>query len=160
VNVSGWTIHFTTGAIEFYPYATLSGTIPPGGYYLVQMGAAGGSGSAIPTPDATGIAGTETPNGSLVLRSVAGQYFCSPSYAYVDRMSHGVGYCAETSPTGALGATTAALRAGGGCTDTDNNALDFSLAAPAPRNSASTPSPCGITRAPAPGWGALKLIYR
>jgi predicted extracellular nuclease len=38
--------------------------------------------------------------------------------------------------------TTALFRAAGGCTETDNNAADFSAAAPAPRNTAAPLSPC------------------
>src|SRR5690606_14277552 len=41
-----------------------------------------------------------------------------------------------------LSNTTAAVRAGGGCTDTNVNAADFTSGAPAPRNSASPPSLC------------------
>src|SRR5204863_8122786 len=40
----------------------------------------------------------------------------------------------------------AALRNGGGCTETDNNAADFTIGAPAPRNSATPATgPCGNT---------------
>ena len=38
--------------------------------------------------------------------------------------------------------TTALLRKGGGCTDTDNNANDFVLGPPNPRNSSSPLNPC------------------
>ena len=44
------------------------------------------------------------------------------------------------------GNTTAALRQAGGCTDTDNNASDFSLGAPNPRNTASPLALLGSTR--------------
>jgi hypothetical protein len=43
----------------------------------------------------------------------------------------------------ALTASTAAVRAGGGCTDSDVNSADFSTATPAPRNSASPAATCG-----------------
>src|SRR5262249_53064207 len=42
-----------------------------------------------------------------------------------------------------LNNTTADLRAGSGCTDTDNNSADFTAAAPAPRNSATAAHSCG-----------------
>ena len=44
----------------------------------------------------------------------------------------------------ALTNATAAFRAGGGCTDTDDNASDFGAAAPLPRNTASTFNACSI----------------
>ena len=50
----------------------------------------------------------------------------------------GVGCRAAT-----LGNELAALRAANGCTDTDDNAADFTSGAPAPRNTASPLAPCG-----------------
>jgi hypothetical protein len=41
-----------------------------------------------------------------------------------------------------LSNTTAALRNLGGCTDTDNNASDFTIGTPTPRNSASPFNTC------------------
>jgi predicted extracellular nuclease len=43
---------------------------------------------------------------------------------------------------------TAAIRAGNGCTETDNNSTDFAAAAPAPRNTASPVNLCGSSNAP------------
>ena len=42
-----------------------------------------------------------------------------------------------------ISATNAAFRAGGGCTDTDRNSVDFSVSAVSPRWSGTTPAPCG-----------------
>ena len=59
----------------------------------------------------------------------------------------------------ALSNTTAALRGGGGCTDTDVNESDFAGATPAPRNSATAAAPCSGGPPPprrrlrrTPGW--------
>jgi uncharacterized protein len=41
-----------------------------------------------------------------------------------------------------LSNTTAALRAGGGCSDKDDNSVDFTAGAPAPRNTASPSNAC------------------
>jgi hypothetical protein len=49
----------------------------------------------------------------------------------------------------ALSATTAAVRAGSGCTDTDANAADFATAAPAPLNSGAAAAACGAVPPPA-----------
>ncbi|HYC90856.1 MAG TPA: endonuclease/exonuclease/phosphatase family protein [Thermoanaerobaculia bacterium] len=43
----------------------------------------------------------------------------------------------------ATSTTLAIFRAVNGCTETDNNSADFTAATPAPRNSATTPAPCG-----------------
>src|SRR5437660_781555 len=50
--------------------------------------------------------------------------------------------CEGAGSRPALSATTAALRAGGGCTDTDSNAADVTAVAPAPRNTASAALAC------------------
>src|SRR5437588_597059 len=56
----------------------------------------------------------------------------------------------------ALSNTTAAVRAGAGCTDTGANAADFAAVAPAPRNSASPATACAA--APAGGTGAEAAV--
>src|SRR5690606_38150224 len=51
--------------------------------------------------------------------------------------------CFEGSgPTPNLSNTTAAIRDDGGCVDTDDNSADFSVASPAPRNTASPVHVC------------------
>src|SRR5690606_15352603 len=60
----------------------------------------------------------------------------------VDFVGFGSANCSETTSTAVLSNTTAALRADGGCRDTDVNGDDFTVGAPAPRNSASTPLTC------------------
>jgi predicted extracellular nuclease len=62
----------------------------------------------------------------------------------VDIVGYGTGTnCSETAPTATLSNTTAAIRGGQGCTETDNNSSDFATGAPAPRNSATAPHACG-----------------
>src|SRR5262249_18608612 len=68
-----------------------------------------------------------------------------------------------------LSITTAAIRNGGGCVDTDNNQADFAIAAPAPRNSSTPTNSCnlgsqlqaGITASPnivSPGGNTLLRV--
>ncbi|HEX3877926.1 MAG TPA: hypothetical protein VHW24_13130, partial [Bryobacteraceae bacterium] len=67
----------------------------------------------------------------------------------VDLVSYGSGLsCSETSGAPTLSNTTADLRAGQGCTDTDNNSADFTAAAPNPRNSSSPASSCSAGPSP------------
>jgi len=70
---------------------------------------------------------------------------CSPSAlaSIIDLVGYGNANFYEGSgaaPT--LSNTTGALRLANGCTETDNNATDFVVAAPAPRNTASPLNPC------------------
>ncbi len=65
---------------------------------------------------------------------------------WVDLVGYGSTNCAEGSATAALSNTTAAKRNDHGCSDTDINSADFTIAnpttAPTPRNSTTTPAPC------------------
>ena len=51
--------------------------------------------------------------------------------------------CFETTPIAALDNTTAAVRKGNGCIDTDNNSNDFVVIGPIPRNSSAPANICG-----------------
>jgi hypothetical protein len=71
-----------------------------------------------------------------------------------------VGYGSATDYEGGdaalpLTSTTAAVRAAGGCTDSNANSTDFTAAAPSPRNSASPAASCsGGTTTPTVAAGA------
>ena len=73
-----------------------------------------------------------------------------PSTNVVDLVGFGPATnCSETAPTTPnLTATTAAIRAGSGCTETDNNSTDFANGTPNPRNTSSTLNVCGGDVAP------------
>src|SRR3970282_2745547 len=53
-NVTGWSLQDSGAAGVIWQVTPLSGSIPPGGYYLVQEGSGGGAGVLLPAPDATG----------------------------------------------------------------------------------------------------------
>src|SRR3546814_7578637 len=60
-----------------------------------------------------------------------------------DFVGYGSANCSEGSDAApGLSNTTAALRNGGGCTDTNVNGADFTSGTPNPRNSASAPNVC------------------
>ena len=77
---------------------------------------------------------------------------CSADPLAVDLVGYGSATDYEgTGAAPAIGNTTAALRAGDGCTDTDANSSDFSAAAPMPRNSATAAAPCSAPPPPSGG---------
>ncbi|MFJ4796797.1 lamin tail domain-containing protein [Kitasatospora purpeofusca] len=140
VSVTGWTVQYASAAGSSWSRTTLSGTIAPGKYYLVQEAAGAGSGAALPTPDATGTIAMGANAGKIALVTNSTALTCATGCAGQPGVKDFVGYgttasSAEGSPTGNLANTTAAVRAGGGATDTDNNAADFAVTAPTPRNS-------------------------
>jgi len=121
-------------------------SIPAGGYYLIQMSSAGAVGGSIPTPDyvATPSIAMSGTNGRVALingtTAVSG---CPAGPSVIDLVGYGTSVCFETAATGALSNTTAAIRNNNGCDETNNNSSDFTVATPAPRNSATSAIVCG-----------------
>ncbi|HSK28180.1 MAG TPA: lamin tail domain-containing protein, partial [Jiangellales bacterium] len=130
-------------------------TLQPGQYYLVQQ-AGGTTGAALPTPDlvdptpiamAAGAGKVALATGATTLGCNGGSAPCSADQLarVVDLVGYGnANFFEGPSAAPTLSATTAALRAGGGCTDTDSNAADFTSGPPAPRNTATTTNVCGV----------------
>jgi hypothetical protein len=138
-----------------------TGTIAPGGYFLVQEASGGAVGVALPTPDASGsiiLAATTGKVALVVGVGVLPAFTCpgddgtspfNPSDSIIaDFVGYGgsattTGHCYEgTGPAPAPSATTADFRKAGGCLDTDQNATDFLVSAPAPRNTLSPTNDC------------------
>jgi uncharacterized protein len=158
VNLAGWTVQYAsatgTGNFSANGVASLSGTLQPGQYYLVQL--AGGTTNGVPLPVAADAAAS-SPNlsgttGKVVLVNGAGLACngasnpCSAAQLaqIVDLVGYGAAnYSEGGSPAPTLSVTTAAMRLNAGCTDTDINSADFTAGTPVPRNTASPLSPCG-----------------
>ncbi|MEP6946413.1 MAG: FG-GAP-like repeat-containing protein [Acidobacteriota bacterium] len=142
--------------------ATLpAASIAPGQYYLVAL-AGGANGSALPvtadvTLSAVNLSGS---SGKIALTTTntwlncgAAATVCTfPNAAIIDWVAYGAagnGTAGNgeggTAVNGgaALTATQGAVRKNGGCTDTDDNNLDFDVVSPpVPRNTLSTATPC------------------
>jgi hypothetical protein len=120
--------------------------LQPGQYFLVQIGSAGVSGAALPTPDFIDTSfGMGAAAGKVLLASsnasLTGEN-CPSSRSVIDLVPYGAGNtCAPRAP--APSTTQAIFRAGAGCIWTGNPSADFSAAAPTPRNRASPLNPCG-----------------
>ncbi len=155
VNVTGWSVQYASSAGSTWAVTTLSGSIPAGGYYLIQQAAGAGGTTPLPTPDATGSSAMAAGAGKVALSStaVALTGTCPTGDPIVDFVGYGTAAnCFEgTGPTGNLSNTTAALRNGNGAVDTDDNAADFTIGAPNPRNSGGGggPPPIGACGDPA-----------
>ena len=144
VDLSGWSVQYASSTGASWQVTPLNGSIAPGGYYLVKQADGTGGTVSLPTPDATGTIAMAGGAGKVALSSGASA-LSGTCPANIDFVGFGsAANCAEGSaPTATLSATTAALRADGGCTDSNNNGADFTAGAPAPRNSASAPNVCG-----------------
>ena len=150
VSVSGWSVQYASSAGSTWTNQTnLTGTIQPGHYLLVQEAAGTGGTTSLPTPDVTGTVNLSGTAGKVALVTNTSALACGSSCATAAGVKDFVGFGAANNfegsgPTATLSNTTAALRNGNGATDTDNNAADFSVGAPNPRNSAVANSVAGV----------------
>ncbi len=159
VDVSGWTIQYASAGGTSWQATALTGSIAPGRHYLVQLASSAAVGAPLPAPDATGTTNLANSGGKVALVRDGTPLSCgaSPgSCAGNAQVADLVGYGSATDYEGtaaaaSLGNTTADLRAGDGCTDTDDNGADFSAGAPSPRNSSSPVTACGSAPPPAGG---------
>lgn len=157
VDLSGWTIQYATAAGTTWQTTALSGSIQPGRYFLVQLGSTAAVGAALPAPDATGTTNLAASGGKVALvhdgsalACGASAGSCSANPLVQDLIGYGTaGDYEGAGPAPGLSSTTAALRAGAGCVDTNSNADDFTAAAPAPRNSTSAAVSCSTQPPPA-----------
>lgn len=150
VSVAGWSVQYAGVADASWSKTLLTGTIPAGGYYLVQGNAGTGPAPALPTPDATGTINLAAAAGKVALvnttTTIANGVVCPSGVTIVDIVGYGTtADCSEGSPAPVNALATSQQRKSNGCTDTDNNAADFVVSAVNPRNSASTPVTCGPT---------------
>jgi 5'-nucleotidase len=134
---------------NFSVQARLEGTIPAGGYYLVQGGSNGSNGVALPTPDF--VAGGLNPSGTNgVVALVDGTSAitlpagdAAGAVGVVDLVGTGSANVFETAAAANQGGNSDPLswqRAAGGA-DSDNNAADFTMAAPTPQASGDDTDP-------------------
>jgi Lamin Tail Domain len=158
VDLSGWTVQYATAAGTSWQATALSGTIAPGRYFLVQLASNSDVGATLPPAEATGTSNLGATSGKIALVRGAAALTCGASAGSCSAdplVEDFVGYGSASDFEGAgsapgLANTSAALRANNGCTDTGDNATDFTAAEPAPRNSASPENSCSGTPSPGP----------
>jgi uncharacterized protein (TIGR03437 family) len=164
-SLTPYSVQFlSTGGSTWAKTDLTSGTLAPGHYFLIKEGPSG-VGAALPTPDATGSTSlniTSTTPGKVAL--VAGTMLLTgncpgddgtaPFNPVNGAIADFAGYlgtaatashCYEGSGPASFTSgsnTTADFRKGGGCTDTNDNASDFLVSGPFPRNSASPSDSC------------------
>ncbi|MEJ7609545.1 MAG: T9SS type A sorting domain-containing protein [Ferruginibacter sp.] len=151
-SVGGWSVQYAsaTGVFGSVLAIPTGVTLNPGQYYLLAGAPVVGNGAAF-TADFSGTLAMSGTAGKVALINVntaTGTSSCTtpPSGAFQDVVGYGTtASCSEgTSPvvTTGIGVTTSFYRLTNGCTDTNVNSADFSVAAVTIRNSSTTPSPC------------------
>jgi hypothetical protein len=155
VDINNWAIE--VGGIEGQPnttfvisFATSNNIIQPGKHFLFEF-AQGAEGQTLPFADLPNFGFMPNISGAgayvaIYRKSPTTHFGACPSGAdLVDVVGFGTAICREgTASAPAPSSAQSLLRRDGGCTDSDNNANDFQLGAPNPRNSFfSAPTPCG-----------------
>ena len=163
MNLTGWSVQVATATGTSWSVTNLTATsLAPGQYYLIQEAAGAGGTANLPTPEATGTIAMSATAGkvALVNTTTALTGSCPTGASIRDFVGYGsTANCFEGSgPTPAPSNTNAVLRNNSGCTDTDQNALDFTVGAPNPRNTASTTNPCLISSI-APPIKEFQLVW-
>lgn len=157
--LTGLTIQYAsaTGTGNFQVVATLSGSLNPGQFALLRMGAAGAIGAALPTQDyASGSGINNSAGGKVIIANSTTALTCNGSIGQpcsvpqlaliVDLVGIGSANFFEGSGVAPLGsATLSPQRTDAGCTDADNNSADFATATPIARNTSSALAPCAST---------------
>jgi len=150
-SLEGWSVQYASAAGTSWQVTALHGTLAAGQFYLVQESKGSGGTADLPNPDASGTIAMSATAGKVALvksdtalKCGTSVLRCSDPAQIADFVGFGATatYFEGTGPTATLANTTAALRNGGGCADTDNNAADFTVGAPNPRNT-STFGECG-----------------
>ncbi len=145
VNIGGWSVQYASSTGSSWQVTGLpAGTQIRAGQYLLIRQQAGAGGSVDVVGDVNGNIPMSATAGKVALvRSTTALSGTNPA-GVEDIVSFGSAATpTEGSPTPTLSVSNAAFRAADGCTDTNSNSADFSLAAPQPRNSASALKSCG-----------------
>jgi hypothetical protein len=120
IDIGSWSIQYASASGTSWQTTPLSGSVPSGGYYLVQLASAAAIGAPLPTPDATGTTNLANSGGKVALvRSAtaltcgASAGSCSADPLVADLIGYGSATDFEGSgAAGALSNTTAAVRGG------------------------------------------------
>jgi Calx-beta domain len=158
IDINGWSMVVISfeGSTEQSTGGTFNSSFPiaPGTHLLVRFNGNGTNGQAVPGqfPINTISLGSTGGHIELLPPGVTYQAGCPPATGAVsDFVAYGSTSCsAEGSPAPAPTTTKALMRLNNGCTDTNNNASDFTLSDPNPRQFTSAVTPCGSQSTPTP----------
>ncbi|MDB6112155.1 MAG: non-specific endonuclease [Pedosphaera sp.] len=138
VDLSTYAVQYASAAGTSWQETTLSGSLLPGHYYLVQEAAGTGGTLNLPTPEAIGTISMSASSAKVALTKTQTLLTVDNPVglsAVADFVGYGTADAFEgTGAAPTLSATTSALRANGGSTDTTNNAADFTAGTVNPRN--------------------------
>jgi predicted extracellular nuclease len=135
VSLDGWSVQYHSGgATGTWQVTPLTGSLAPGGLYLVKEAQGSGGTQALPAPQATGAISMSATAGTVALVSGTTALTCSDSAscqsASADLVGYGTAALNETTPVAGASNTTSVQRAEK--PDSDDNAADFTSGPPTP----------------------------
>lgn len=142
--LDGYSVQYLPAAPSagsLWQVTALTGSVGPGGTYLVGEGAGAGGTTALPTPDASGGIAMAAASGTVALvkgttaltcKTAAD---CAADANVVDLLGYGTAVVREGTAAPVASNTTSVSRAAS-LADTDNNAADFTAGTPTATNSA------------------------
>ena len=171
VNVAGWSVQYAVGngaqssTWSVTPICGTSCIIQPHGYFLIQEASGGATGALLPTPDATGTIDLSPNNGKVALvnttTSLTGSTGCPFAASVVDFLGYGnAANCSEGNAPGPNPGNNdqSICRNNNGFIETDNNANDFTLCTPNPRNSLVPPALARLNLFTATGYDNGRVL--
>ncbi|MEE4494834.1 endonuclease/exonuclease/phosphatase family protein [Streptomyces sp. BE230] len=148
-DLSGFSVQYLPGAPSagsLWQVSALTGSVAPGGRYLLAQAAGTGGTVALPAPDATGTVAMSAASGTVALVSGTTPLTCKTAAdcaadtRIVDLVGYGSAVVREGSGPATGASATASVARAASLTDTDDNAADLSAAAPTPVNAAGETS--------------------
>ncbi|MFF9350047.1 endonuclease/exonuclease/phosphatase family protein [Streptomyces sp. NPDC014734] len=148
-DLSGFSVQYLPAAPSagsLWQVSALTGSLAPGGRYLVAQAAGTGTAAALPTPDATGTVAMSATGGTVALVSGTTPLTCKTAAdcaadtRIVDLVGYGSAVVREGGGPAAGASNTASVARAASLADTDDNAADFAAGAPTPVNSAGETS--------------------
>ena len=155
-DLTGWSVQYAAATGTSWQVTQLTGSIPAGGFSLIQEAAGTAGTTPLPTPDVIGTIALSGTNGKVALVSSVAALTgcaaaCDSAAGVVDFLGYGSANDAAGTPTPALTNTTSAQRTLAPYTNTGNNAADFTSGAPTPAAAGTTgPPPTDCSSVPTP----------
>jgi predicted extracellular nuclease len=149
--LDGYSIQYLPAAASagsLWQVTPLTGSLTPGGRYLVSEAAGSGGTTALPTADATGNIAMAATSGTVALVKSTTALTCKTATDcaadanVVDLLGYGTAVVREGTAAPAASNTNAVTRAAS-LADTDDNSADFTAASPTATNSAGETAGAG-----------------
>ena len=160
-DLSGFSVQYAPASGSSWQVTSLSGSAPHGAHFLIGEASGGTTGADLPAPDNTGTINMSATAGTIALVHSTSALTCHTAAdcasdpSIVDLVGYGSTATIREGSAAPAGSNTTSLQRAASGADTDNNAADFTAAAPTPENSGSSgggPGPLRIHDIQGTSW--------